>query len=141
MILKRPALLLSGLILLNCSCGAPAEQVVRTPDLTTWKLAHISGLATDISGLYPNHRPTLTFDNETGKLYVDTGCNRMTFAFTSTGNGLRIRDEENRDHSPCPGPAEPHFLYQLKAVDSFSVSKNGLFLYGRDLPLMHLKAL
>lgn len=136
--LLKSSILLAVLLSL-IACGGSKEPQLNTPENTLWKLDFISGLAMDISGLYPGERPVIAFDNATMTLYANTGCNALKIPFTSKGNSLDLAAKEKQSKKACPGPGEPHFLHQLKAVDSFSTKPRQLILYGKGVPLMLFK--
>ena len=126
-------------LLLIQGCSSKKEALVRTPDATTWTLEYITGLSMNISGLYPNQRPRISFDNQAMILSGNNGCNDFSIPYTSSGNSLHLAENGKQTMRACPGPGEPHFMQQLKVVDSFNVTNNGLFLYGKKVPLMRFK--
>lgn len=130
-----PTFALCALIVL-CSCAGHKSQPITPPELITWQLDFISGLQMPIDALYPENQPLIIFNNESMIVHGHNGCNDFSLSYQGEGYGLEFSETGKQTQKACPGPGADFFMGQLKAVDSFSVSENRLFLYGKKVPLM-----
>ncbi|THD66298.1 META domain-containing protein [Robertkochia marina] len=119
-----------------CSCAGHKSQPISVPDLITWQLNFISGLQMPLDALYPEKPPLIIFNSESMMVHGYNGCNDFSISYQVEGNGLEFSETGKQTRKACPGPGADFFMGQLKAVDSFSVSENRLFLYGKKVPLM-----
>lgn len=88
----------------------------------TWELNYITGSRIAFDGLYPNKKPTITFDVAKNTLNGNTGCNSFNGPLKVDGNKISFTDPMAMTKMMCPGDGETVFLQTLQKVNSWSVS-------------------
>lgn len=101
----------------------------------TWQLNYISGPRIAFAGLYPDQKPTLSFEG--GNVSGCTSCNSLRGPVTISGNTIRFSDAMAMTRKACPGEGERVFLDMLKRVNRYALSDaNTLNLLIDDVAVM-----
>lgn len=58
----------------------------------TWDLNYISGIRIAFDGLYPEKKPTISFNLSSNELSGNTTCNGFTSKFTINGYNIKFSD-------------------------------------------------
>jgi len=104
----------------------------------TWELKYLSGATIVFDSLYPNKKPTITFNFPGTEANGNGSCN---------GFGCKVKVEDNKINfsniistmMACGGDGERLFFKALESVTSYSVSNNGkLRLIKGDIAIMDL---
>jgi heat shock protein HslJ len=139
MVRNITALLIISLMISSCgstnknSAGKPAGSSLDG----TWELNYISGPRIAFDGLYPNKKPTLTFDVANKKVSGNTSCNNFNGVLKLNGNNIDFNDNMALTKMMCEGSGENVFLETLKKVNTWSVSEgNTLNLIMGDIAIM-----
>lgn len=114
---------------------APLARFVAVPENQraaavlngTWRLDYIGGVAETLDELFPNEKPTITFDM--GKLHVSGqgGCNRYSGGFTVDNHAISF-GELATTRMYCQGVQETVYFQSLSKINTFDVSDNGTTL-------------
>jgi heat shock protein HslJ len=96
----------------------------------TWELNYITGPRIAFDGLYPEKKPTITFDVAAGKISGNTSCNNFNGKLNTDGNKINFNDPMAMTRMLCQGQGETTFLETLKKINSWSVTD------GKTLNLM-----
>jgi heat shock protein HslJ len=108
------------------ACDNSKKTTTSIPDISkltgTWKLNYISGAKIAFDGLYPNKKPTITFDVANKRINGYTGCNNFTGPLKADGNKISFTDPMAMTKMLCPGEGENVITETLKKVNSWSVS-------------------
>ena len=88
----------------------------------TWELNYITGSSIAFDGLYPNKKPTITFDAAKNTLSGNTGCNSFNGPLKVDGNKISFTDPMAMTKMMCSGDGETVFLQTLQKVNSWTVS-------------------
>jgi heat shock protein HslJ len=105
----------------------------------TWELNYITGPRIAFDGLYPEKKPTITFDVAAGKISGNTSCNSFNGKLNVDGNKINFNDPMAMTRMMCQGQGETTFLETLKKINSWSVSDgNTLNLIMGDMAMMRL---
>jgi heat shock protein HslJ len=88
----------------------------------TWELNYISGPRIAFEGLYPEKKPTITFDVAGNKVMGNSSCNSFNGKLNVTGNKINFNEPMAMTRMMCPGDGETTFMETLKKVDSWSVT-------------------
>lgn len=116
---------------------APPTGEPTNPALTgTWELDYLAAPNTNLTTLYPDRRPSLTFAPDAARVSGSTGCNRFNAPLTTTGSTIRFPDAIATRRMMCPGEGENLFLSTIRRVNRFSVSGNSLTLLTDDVAVM-----
>jgi len=103
----------------------------------TWELNYITGPRIAFDGLYPEKKPTITFDVANNKISGNTSCNNFNGKLNIDGNKINFNDPMAMTRMMCQGQGETTFLETLKKVNSWSVSDgNTLNLIMGDIAMM-----
>jgi len=133
-----------GVVIACCllmACNNSKKSTSAIPDINSlagnWELNYISGPRIAFDGLYPNKKPTISFDVATNKLAGNTSCNSFTGALKVDGNKINFNDPMAMTRMACPGEGETVFVETLKKINSWSVTNDTtLNLIAGDIALM-----
>ncbi|HRD57793.1 MAG TPA: META domain-containing protein [Ferruginibacter sp.] len=104
----------------------------------TWELDYISGARIAFEGLYPDKKPTITFNLPETKATGNGSCNNFNVAFTMHGNNIKF-NMPAATRMACPGNGEASFFETLQKISSYSVSNNTLNLIMGDIAMMRFQ--
>lgn len=103
----------------------------------TWELNYITGPRIAFDGLYPEKKPTITFDVANNKISGNTSCNNFNGKLNTDGNKINFNDPMAMTRMMCQGQGETTFLETLKKINTWSVSDgNTLNLIMGDIAMM-----
>jgi len=88
----------------------------------TWELNYISGPGIAFDDLYPNKKPTISFDIANNRVSGNTGCNNFTGPLKADGHKISFTDPMAMTRMLCPGEGENVFIETLKKINTWSVS-------------------
>ena len=125
--MKNYPLLLVFAILLF-SCNSQKNQPKASLE-GSWELVSISGTKNAFQDLYPNSKPSITFDLKENRVSGKNGCNSYSGKFTLDGNKIRFEPGTMiATKMFCEGGGESAYMTALGKVDSFLVSDDGTHL-------------
>jgi len=137
---KSPLLIcLFALISISCS----SNKIIDDDSLfnTTWELEYISGPDISFNDLYPNKKPTITFDKTTKKVSGNNSCNGYAADYTLVNNTISFGEPGPTTMMFC-GEGEKVFLDTMRKINKYSIDQNGkLNLMVDDLTMMRFKKL
>lgn len=98
-----------------------------------WELTYVAGTKMEFNNLYPDRKPFMLFNTKESKVSGNTGCNSFTGMLSSLSDG-KIRFDESMAMTKmfCPGDGENVFTQQLKQVNSFDISEDGILHLTHD---------
>ncbi|MCX6218278.1 META domain-containing protein [Spirosoma sp.] len=102
----------------------------------TWDLTYISGPRIAFEGLYPEKKPSITFDVANQRLNGSTSCNSFNGKLVVDGPKINFAQPLATTRMMCPGDGEQTFLNVLKTVNRYSVNDNTLTLIMGDIAVM-----
>lgn len=148
-VLKRISLPIAALVVnlffIQCSQMAKKTNTQSAPNLVdennrveastdssklsgTWELNYITGSRIAFDGLYPNKKPTITFDVVNNVVSGNTSCNNFNGKLIVEGNKIDFTIPLAMTKMMCQdGKGENVFLGTLKKVNTYSIS-NGTSL-------------
>ncbi len=85
-----------------------------------WDLNYISGQRIAFDGLYPDKKPTVSFNFSQNVLSGNTTCNGFSSKYTVTGNNIKFGDAL-KTMMFCEGGGEEAFLNMLKKVNKYAL--------------------
>lgn len=103
-----------------------------------WELDYISGTRIAFAGLFPDKKPTLTFNLPDTKATGNGSCNNFNVTFTIDGNNIKFNDPA-ATRMACPGDGEASFFNILKKVTKYSVNDNTLNFIMDDIAVMRFQ--
>lgn len=106
---------------------------------TIWELEHISGPKIAFQGLYPDRKPTITFNKTTNNVEGNASCNGYRAEYTLDGNKLSFGEPGPTTMMYC-GEGEQTFLNTMRKINTFSFDEEGkLILKMDDVAMMRFK--
>ena len=93
----------------------------------TWRLNYMGGTAATLDELFPNEKPTITFDMAEGRVSGSGGCNRYTGDFSVDNHTIQF-GQIAATRMFCQGVQENVYFQTLPKADKFSVSEDGTTL-------------
>ena len=139
------AALVFSLFFIQCTQGAKKTNTQSAPNLIdennrvdassdsskltgTWELNYITGSRIAFDGLYPNKKPTITFDVVNNSVSGNTSCNNFSGQLKVTGNKIDFTGPIAMTKMMCQdGKGENVFVETLKKVNTYTIS-NGTSL-------------
>ena len=143
--MKIIILAFSILSLTITGCNATKQPIKNATSLEgTWQLNYITGPRIAFDGLYPDKKPTITFDLNENRVSGNNSCNQYFGALNVDGNKINFKDAKmGMTMMACPGEGENVFMRTLEKIDSYSISEDGKtlnFIMG-DIAMMRFEKL
>ncbi|MBE8722352.1 META domain-containing protein [Sphingobacterium pedocola] len=132
-----------GILSLNKAKMAPLAKfkLIEAESVSldgTWELDYISGARIAFDVLYPNKKPTITFDTATNKVSGNSSCNSYSGAVTLDGNAIKFGPLASTKMA-CPGNGESTFFQTLDKVNTYSINENTLTFIMGDIAIMRFQ--
>lgn len=127
-------IIICGSLLSACKTTKTATTTTDTTSATpeklqgTWELNYITTSRVPFKDLYPDKKPSITFNVAEGKINGNTGCNTFLGSLNVNANNLDFTDPLALSRMACPGAGETVFLDTLKAINSYSIDGKTLRL-------------
>jgi heat shock protein HslJ len=132
---------ISCLIFMACNSTKSAPKVTASLE-GTWELNYITGPRIAFDGLYPNKKPTITFNLKENKVSGNNSCNQYFGQLKSEGNKISFKEAKmGMTMMACPGEGENVYMKTLEKIDSYSISEDGKtlnFIMG-DIAMMRFE--
>ncbi|MFV5697901.1 META domain-containing protein [Flavobacterium sp. ZT3R17] len=140
--MKKIILVLTALCWAFISCNSAKKTMSNTTSLEgTWELNYVTGPRIAFGGLYPNNKPTITFNLKENSVSGSSSCNRYSGKLNLVGNKISFKDPMAMTRMFCPGEGENVYMSTLQKIDSYSVSEDGKtlnFIMG-DIAMMRFE--
>lgn len=108
------------------SCNSLKTSNSKTTSLEgSWELNYISGPRIAFDGLYPNSKPTITFDLKENRVSGKNSCNSYSGTLNADGNKINFKGPMAVTKMFCPGEGENIYMATLEKIDSYSISEDG----------------
>lgn len=103
---------------------------------------YITGPRIAFDGLFPNKKPTISFNLSENKVSGNNSCNQYFGTLKVENNKINFKDAKmGMTMMACPGEGEKVYMNTLEKVDSYSISDDGKtlnFLMG-DIAMMRFE--
>ena len=141
--MKKIILLTTFFCLTFLACNLTQSSMKTTASLEgTWELNYITGPRIAFDGLYPDKKPTITFDLKENKVAGNNSCNQYFGTLKVDGSKINFKDAKiGMTMMPCPGEGENVYMNTLEKIDSYSISEDGKtlnFIMG-DIAMMRFE--
>lgn len=90
-----------------------------------WELNYITGPRIAFSGLYPDNKPTITFNLKETTVSGRNSCNSYSGKLNVDGSKINFKEPMMVTKMFCPGEGENVYMNTLQKIDSYSVSEDG----------------
>lgn len=137
--MKKVFLSAAILCLAFVSCNSTKSTLSSVSSLEgSWELNHITGSRIAFDGLYPDQKPTITFDIKENRVSGKNSCNSYFGPLALDGNKINFKGPMGATKMFCPGEGENVYMKALEKIDSYSVSEDGktLNLIMGDIAMM-----
>lgn len=143
--MKIITLAFAVLCLTIVSCNSAKSSLKTTAALEgTWQLNYITGPRIAFEGLYPDKKPTITFNLKEDKVSGNNSCNQYFGALNVDGKKINFTDAKmGMTMMACPGEGDNVYMKTLEKIDSYSISEDGKtlnFIMG-DIAMMRFEKL
>lgn len=88
----------------------------------SWELADIPGARVSLAGMYPNKKPTITFDVDDNKFVGNTSCNNFSGLLVVYANKINFNKSMAMTKMMCQGDGETTFVESLKKIDTYTLN-------------------
>lgn len=145
--MKQLNLLLSTVLLVVITaCSSTKHVDTITPNKGsqalfdhTWELEYMSGIRIAFEVLFPENKPSLTFDDVEKVARGNAGCNGYAAVYKKEADNISFADPGPSTLMYC-GEGEQQFLNMMKKINRYSVDENGkLNLMIDDIPMMRFR--
>lgn len=136
--MKKIFLLLPILCSIIISCKARQTNSSSTLE-GTWQLNYITGPRIAFNGLYPQNKPTITFDLKGNRVSGNNSCNDYSGSLALKGNQINFKDSKMiSTMMACEGQGEQIFMSSLSKIQSYTISEDGktMNFYMGDVAIM-----
>ena len=126
------------------SCGNSKKMSTETISddslyHTTWELEYLSGPRIAFEGLFPDQKPTITFDKSNKRVNGNNGCNGYSAEFIVKDNLLSFGEPGPSTLMYC-GDGEVFFMKAMREINQYHVDNDGkLVLMKGEVPMMRFK--
>lgn len=125
MIKKILTLVFLGILFTSCTVSKTQKSTTSTLQ-GTWELTYITGPRIAFEGLYPNKKPTITFDLKENHVSGNNSCNSFTGKLSVTGNKIDFSQPLAVTKMMCAnGQGEQVFMNTLPKITSYDITDNG----------------
>lgn len=104
----------------------------------TWEVDYISGPRIAFDGLYPDKKPTITFNLPDTVATGNSSCNNFRSSVKIEGSNIKFGMPAST-RMACPGAGESTFFKTLASINKFGISGNTLNLIMGDIAVMRLQ--
>lgn len=142
-LMKKIILVLTISYLAFVSCDSTKNAMSKSATLAgTWELNYITGPRIAFDGLYPNNKPTITFDLKENRVSGNNSCNSYSGNLLIDGNKINFNDAKMiTTMMACEGQGEQVFMSTLVKINTYSISEDGKtlnFIMG-DIAMMRFE--
>lgn len=125
--MKIIILAIAVLSLTITGCKSSKQPLKTTTSLEgTWQLNYITGPRIAFDGMYPDKKPTITFDLKENRVSGNNSCNQYFGALHVDGSKINFKDAKmGMTMIACPGSGEATYMKTLEKIDSYSISEDG----------------
>ncbi|GLU43409.1 META domain-containing protein [Allomuricauda sp. NBRC 101325] len=105
----------------------------------TWELEYITGPRIAFEGLFPDKKPQISFDQESGIVSGTDSCNGYRTDYSLTESSISFGEPGPTTMMFCGG-SERQFLEMMKKIDGYSFEEDKLNLLMGDIVMMRFKS-
>jgi heat shock protein HslJ len=112
------------------SCNSTRETTKKVTSLEgIWELDYISGPRIAFSSLYPNRKPTITFDLKVNRFSGNSSCNNYNGILNESNSTISFKEPIVATRMMCPDiQGENIYMSMLNKIDAYSITEEGRVL-------------
>lgn len=121
------SLIFLGVVLISCNASKTQKNDSVAKLDGTWELNYITGPRIAFEGLYPNKKPTITFNTKENQVSGNNSCNSFTGKLVVAGNKIDFTQPMAVTKMMCMDAqqGEQVFMSTLPKITSYDVTDNG----------------
>lgn len=118
------------LVVLVCvsfvSCGTSKTAAKEGSLEGSWELNYITGPKIAFNGLFPDKKPTITFNLKDMKITGNNSCNNYFGALIMDGAKINFKEGKiGMTMMACEGNGESVYMEALNKIESYTITDNG----------------
>ncbi len=122
--------------LLALACGSKPQSQASALYGAQWELEYLSGPRIAFDALFPDKKPVLTFEQATGMVAGNSGCNGYSAPFELQNDSIRFGEPGPSTLMYC-GEGENFFRSTMQKIDGWKLDADGkLNLLTGTVPMM-----
>ena len=115
-----------GVLAICTACNNQSKIISDKMDLNelegTWQLDYISGPRIAFEGLYPDKKPTISFNVKDKKVSGNSSCNNYSGPFTMEGFHVDFNGPIISTKMACQGEGESIYFNTLKKITRYAIT-------------------
>lgn len=124
--MRKITVLMAFICMAFISCGTSKTPVKEASIDGTWELKYITGPKIAFDGLFPNKKPTITFDLKENKIKGNNSCNQYFGALIIDGAKINFKDAKiGMTMMACEGNCDSLYMETLNKIESYTITDNG----------------
>ncbi|OIV39746.1 META domain-containing protein [Flavobacterium johnsoniae] len=127
-------------VLLSCNIFKCKKTDAASKLSGTWELNYITGPRIAFDGLYPNKKPTITFNTKDNQVSGNNSCNTYTGKLVVNGNKIDFTQPMAVTKMMCMDghQGEQTYMSTLQKITSYDITDDGktLNLISGDIAMM-----
>lgn len=124
--MNKIALLIVFICMSFASCGTSKTAVKEGSIEGTWELKYITGPKIAFDGLFPNKKPTITFNLKDNKITGNNSCNQYFGALIMEGAKINFKDAKiGMTMMACEGNGDSVYMEALNKIESYTITDDG----------------
>lgn len=120
----KTSLLVTFIMIVAVSCTTTKNAAEDKLYGQTWELEYISGPRIAFQGLYPDEKPSLTFDKKTQTVMGTDSCNGYSAPFTLDDTKLSFGEAGPATLRYC-GEGDVQFKKMINSVNKYMIGTDG----------------
>jgi heat shock protein HslJ len=122
--MKRSYPLWFILLMLLMSCSGAKQSKSDTLFGHAWQLEYIDIAVSSVDLLFPDKKPEITFEKESGKVTGNSGCNGYNAPYSIDETGIQFGEPGPSTLMYC-GEGENHFRKFMRAAEQWNLTADG----------------
>lgn len=111
-------------LMLLISCGGAKQSKTDPLFGHAWQLEYIDVTGSTMDVLFPDKKPEITFEKESGKVIGNSGCNGYNAPYSLDGPGIHFGEPGPSTLMYC-GEGENHFRKFMQAAEQWKLTADG----------------
>lgn len=121
--MNRIVLLVSFVGMIFFSCSTSQTAVKETSIEGTWELKYITGPKIAFDGLFPEKKPTITFNLNEKKITGNNSCNQYFGALIIDGPKINFADAKiGMTMMACEGNGDSVYMETLNKIETYTIT-------------------
>jgi heat shock protein HslJ len=124
--MNRIILFLVFICMISISCTTSKPTVTTAPLEGIWELNYITGPKIAFDSLFPNKKPTISFDLKQNRIIGNNSCNQYFGALLMDGNKINFKDAKIvTTMMACEGNGDSDYMNALNKIESYTITDDG----------------